>query len=47
MYGIPEYHLPKHYVLSLVKAIENMGVQFKLNMEVGKDIKNRGNKTNQ
>lgn len=38
MYGIPEYRMPKHYVRSLVKAIENMGVEFKLNMEVGKDI---------
>ncbi|NMA00763.1 MAG: FAD-dependent oxidoreductase [Clostridiaceae bacterium] len=38
MYGIPEYRLPKHYVRSLVKAIEGMGVEFKLETEVGKDI---------
>lgn len=38
MYGIPEYRMPKHYVRSLVKAIANMGVEFKLNTEVGKDI---------
>ena len=38
MYGIPEYRLPKHYVRSLVKAIEDMGVEFKLETEVGKDI---------
>ena len=38
MYGIPEYRMPKHYVRSLVKAIANMFVEFKLNTEVGKDI---------
>ena len=39
MYGIPEYRLPKHYVRDLVKAIAGMGVKFKYNTEVGKDIK--------
>lgn len=39
MYGIPEYRLPKHYVRDLVHAIENMGVNFCFNTEVGKDIK--------
>ncbi len=38
MYGIPEYRLPKHYVRDLVKAIAGMGVVFKTNTEVGKDI---------
>lgn len=38
MYGIPEYRLPKHYVRDLVSAIKGMGVQFKYNTEVGKDI---------
>lgn len=38
MYGIPEYRLPKHYVRDLVAAITGMGVQFKYNTEVGKDI---------
>lgn len=38
MYGIPEYRLPKRYVRELVKAIEGMGVEFKVNTEVGKDI---------
>lgn len=38
MYGIPEYRLPKHYVRDFVKAIEGMGVQFKVSTEVGKDI---------
>lgn len=38
MYGIPGYRLPKRYVRELVKAIEGMGVEFKVNTEVGKDI---------
>ncbi len=38
MYGIPEYRMPKTYVRTMVKAIENMGVDFKMNIEVGKDI---------
>lgn len=38
MYGIPEYRLPKHYVRDVVKAIAGMGVVFKVNTEVGKDI---------
>jgi NADPH-dependent glutamate synthase beta subunit-like oxidoreductase len=39
MYGIPEYRLPKHYVRTAVKAIADMGVVFRCDTEVGKDIK--------
>jgi NADPH-dependent glutamate synthase beta subunit-like oxidoreductase/CO/xanthine dehydrogenase FAD-binding subunit len=39
MYGIPEYRLPKHYVRDVVKALKNIGIVFKTNTEVGKDIK--------
>jgi len=38
MYGIPEYRLPKHYVRSVAKAIADMGVTFRFNTEVGKDV---------
>lgn len=38
-YGIPHYRLPKTIVDAYVKAIESMGVTFKLGIEVGKDIK--------
>ena len=38
MYGIPEYRLPKHYVRDTVAAIAKMGVFFKANTTVGKDI---------
>lgn len=38
MYGVPEYRLPKHYVRDVVKALENMGIEFRTNCEVGKDI---------
>lgn len=37
-YGIPHYRLPKKYVEAYVAAIEKMGVEFKLNTEVGKDV---------
>ena len=38
MYGIPEYRLPKHYVRDLVKALAGMGIIFKTNTEIGKDL---------
>jgi NADPH-dependent glutamate synthase beta subunit-like oxidoreductase len=37
-YGIPHYRLPKKHVDAFVKALGNMGVIFKLNVEIGKDI---------
>jgi NADPH-dependent glutamate synthase beta subunit-like oxidoreductase/CO/xanthine dehydrogenase FAD-binding subunit len=37
-YGIPAYRLPKIVVRTQVKAIESMGVQFKLKVNLGKDI---------
>ncbi|MGI6736037.1 MAG: FAD-dependent oxidoreductase [Anaerovoracaceae bacterium] len=38
MYGIPEYRLPKHYVRSVQKALENMGIHFRFKTNVGEDI---------
>lgn len=37
-YGIPHYRLPKEIVDKFVLALENMGIEFKLNTEVGRDI---------
>jgi NADPH-dependent glutamate synthase beta subunit-like oxidoreductase/CO/xanthine dehydrogenase FAD-binding subunit len=37
-YVIPAYRLPKDIVRRAVKAIENTGVEFKLKVDVGKDI---------
>ncbi len=37
-YGIPHYRLPKHYIDSYVDALANMGVEFKMNTEIGKDV---------
>jgi NADPH-dependent glutamate synthase beta subunit-like oxidoreductase/CO/xanthine dehydrogenase FAD-binding subunit len=37
-YVIPAYRLPKDIVRRVVKAIENTGVEFKLNVDVGKDL---------
>ena len=37
-YGIPAYRLPKDVVKKQVKAIQSMGVQFKLKVNAGKDI---------
>jgi NADPH-dependent glutamate synthase beta subunit-like oxidoreductase len=37
-YGIPPYRLQKDVVKKQIKAIENMGVQFKLGIDVGKDV---------
>jgi CO/xanthine dehydrogenase FAD-binding subunit/uncharacterized protein with ACT and thioredoxin-like domain len=38
-YGIPAYRLPKDIVRKQVKALNDMGVDFKLKTEIGKDIK--------
>lgn len=38
MYGIPAYRLPKKYIETVQQALEKMGVEFKLGVEVGKDI---------
>jgi NADPH-dependent glutamate synthase beta subunit-like oxidoreductase len=37
-YGIPPYRLPKDIVKKQIKAIESIGVQFKLKVNIGKDI---------
>lgn len=37
-YGIPHYRLPKSVVDAYVRALEGMGVQFELGVEVGRDI---------
>ena len=37
-YGIPAYRLPKDIVRRVVKTIENTGVEFKLKVDVGKDV---------
>jgi NADPH-dependent glutamate synthase beta subunit-like oxidoreductase/CO/xanthine dehydrogenase FAD-binding subunit len=37
-YVIPAYRLPKDIVRRVVKAIENTGVEFRLKVDVGKDI---------
>ena len=37
-YGIPHYRLPKSIVDSFVSALEGMGIKFRLNTAVGKDI---------
>ena len=37
-YGIPEYRLPKDVLDSEIKDIETLGVEFKCNCRVGKDI---------
>ena len=37
-YGIPEYRLPKSYLQEEVSAIERMGVTFKNNIKVGRDV---------
>ena len=39
MHGIPLFRLPKEVVHRQVKALENMGVQFKLGSKLGGDIK--------
>ncbi len=37
-YGIPAYRLPKDIVRRVVKTIENAGIEFKLKVDVGKDV---------
>jgi NADPH-dependent glutamate synthase beta subunit-like oxidoreductase/CO/xanthine dehydrogenase FAD-binding subunit len=37
-FGIPPYRLPKDIVRKQVKALEGMGIQFKLKTAVGKDL---------
>ena len=37
-YVIPAYRLPKDIVRRSIKAIENIGVEFKLKVDIGKDI---------
>jgi hypothetical protein len=45
-YVIPAYRLPKDTVRRVVKAIENTGVEFKLKVDVGKDVTLDGLKKN-
>ncbi len=37
-YGIPEYRLPKAYLQHEIDAVENMGVTFKNNIKIGRDL---------
>lgn len=37
-YAIPAYRLPRHFMKDTITALENMGVEFVLNTEVGKDM---------
>ncbi len=37
-YGIPSYRLQKDVVRRLIKAIEGMGIQFKLGVNIGEDV---------
>ena len=37
-YGIPHYRLPRDIIDRVAAALEGMGVQFRMNTEVGKDI---------
>jgi NADPH-dependent glutamate synthase beta subunit-like oxidoreductase/CO/xanthine dehydrogenase FAD-binding subunit len=37
-YGIPPYRLPKDIVKEQVRAFERMGVEFKLEVDIGRDI---------
>ena len=39
MYAIPAYRLPKDIVRKLIKALEGMGIEFKLGVNIGEDIK--------
>ncbi|MGI6721482.1 MAG: FAD-dependent oxidoreductase [Anaerovoracaceae bacterium] len=38
MYGIPHYRLPKTIVEAFTSALEGMGIKFRMNTAVGKDI---------
>lgn len=37
-YGIPHYRLPKHYVEDFTKALEGMGIKFRMGVNVGEDV---------
>ena len=37
-YGIPAYRLPKDVVRRQIKVLESMGIEFKLKVDVGKDV---------
>ena len=37
-YGIPHYRLPKHYVDDFAAALAGMGIEFRMNTEIGKDL---------
>jgi NADPH-dependent glutamate synthase beta subunit-like oxidoreductase len=37
-YAIPAYRLPKNYVRDTVSALKNMGIQFVMKTEIGRDI---------
>ena len=37
-YGIPHYRLPKHYVEDFTKALEGMGITFRMGVNVGEDV---------
>jgi len=37
-YGIPAYRLPKDIVSRVIKTLENAGIEFKLGVDVGRDI---------
>lgn len=39
MYAIPNYRLPKSYVRTVIKALENMGVEFVCNAKLGETIR--------
>jgi NADPH-dependent glutamate synthase beta subunit-like oxidoreductase len=39
MYAIPAYRLPKDIVRKIIKAFENMGVEFKCGVKVGETVK--------
>ena len=37
-YGIPHYRLPRHYIDDFAAALAGMGIEFKMGVEIGKDI---------
>jgi glutamate synthase (NADPH/NADH) small chain len=38
LYGIPDYHLPKHVLLYEIERIKGMGIEINTDVNVGKDI---------
>jgi len=38
-YGIPAYRLPKDIVKHLIRSFQNMGIEFKSKVDVGKDVR--------